>query len=333
VLRAFRGHPGTPDDHFPEDWLASTVRARKGAESRGPDEGLSFVTVNGETVPIARLAIDNPEYFPNNLTALPENDPSFGVLLKLLDSADRLHIQAHPNDDFVRARFNAPHGKTECWYILETRSPDAYVHLGFQRPPSPRDWKSMIQEQRIDDLLACFDRIRVKPGDCFLVPAGVPHAIGAGVFMVELQQPSDWVVRCEFTVGGHTLPEASRFMGLTLDECMPIFDFSGYDHDAFRKMPHILRSGEGFVEEQVVDAPAFFKMRRLRGAGPATFENPSPGVLIVTNGCGTLSCGNDTPRNCSRGETILLPASDETFHWNSSGDPWEFLIASPPTKP
>ena len=70
-----------------------------------------------------------------------------------------------------------------------------------------------------------FDRISVKPGDVLFIPGGVPHAIGAGIFMVEIMEPSDLVVRFEFERAGYTLPESARFMNRGLDFCLDIFDF------------------------------------------------------------------------------------------------------------
>ena len=83
----------------------------------------------------------------------------------------------------------------------------------------------MIREQRVDEMLACFEKIPVQPGDCYVVPAGTPHAIGAGVFMMELMEPTDWVVRCETTNAGLTLPPEACFMGLDLETCLEIFDY------------------------------------------------------------------------------------------------------------
>ncbi len=325
ALRAFRGAVGTADDHFPEDWLASTVRARNGAKSTGPDEGLSRVDWQGETCLLADLTGEAEEYFPGG------GAKGFGVLLKLLDSAERLHIQAHPNNAYVQKTFKGTAGKTECWYVISTRQEEAWVYLGLQRPPAPDEWRRMIEEQDITAMLGCFDRIPVKPGDCLMVPAGVPHAIGEGIFLMELQQPSDWVVRCEFTVGDYTLPHEARFMGLELAQCLEIFDFTAYAPDAWRQKPRELARSSGHVEEDLIQSKyaEYFRLRRLRGAGPAEFVCMEPAVLIVTVGAGTLSTPEGT-LSLQRGETVLLPSSPATLQWQPSAGAWEFLLAQPP---
>ena len=69
------------------------------------------------------------------------------------------------------------------------------------------------------------NRFPVQPGDCYVVPAGTPHAIGAGIFMMELQEPTDWVVRCETVNAGLALPPEACFMGLDLEACLDVFDY------------------------------------------------------------------------------------------------------------
>ena len=327
VLRRFRGAGDTEDDHFPEDWLASSVPARNGAESRGPDEGISRVRFGGEDKLFPDLLRANTAYGPSRGAG------SLGVLLKLLDSAERLHLQAHPDDAYVQARLGGTAGKTECWYILSTRRDDASIYLGFQRPPTAAAWRDMIAAQDTAAMLRCFDPIPVRPGDCYVVPAGVPHAIGAGVFMVELQQPSDWVVRCEFTVGGYTLPEPARFMGLTLDDCLGIFDYKAHLPAAFRQSPRLVARGDGYTQEEII-GPAFhryFRLHRVRGTGDATWECPGPAVAVFTRGEGRVTI-NGAAESARRGDTLLLPATATPATWANAAGEWEILLALPPSK-
>ncbi len=313
VLREFRGRPGGADDHFPEDWLASTVTARNGPYGRGRDEGISFVLWNGQKVPVATIL----------------EAPSLGVLIKLLDAAVRLQLQAHPSRQFVRRHLSGDAGKTECWYILSTRGP-AEVYLGFQRPPTRAAWKRLLQEQDVAGMLACFDPLLVQPGDCLVVPAGVPHAIGAGIFMVELQEPSDWVVRCEARNGELVLPEAERYMGLGLEACLEVFDYAAYPSArVFRQQPRVIADSGSFTEEQIIglEYEAFFRLRRLRGTGPARWKGGEVMVMIVTKGAGILS-GQPT----HRGQTWLLLAGADEWRWETVAGDWEILLAQPPRK-
>ena len=123
--------------------------------------------------------------------------------------------------------------RSEAYHVLATRDaapgePTGYIYAGFQRPPTPAQLRAWIETQDLAAIEGCFDRIPVRPGDTFLIPGGTPHALGAGVFMVEIQEPSDLVVRFEFSRAGHVLPEASRFMGRGLDLALRVFNFSRF---------------------------------------------------------------------------------------------------------
>src|SRR6185436_9066695 len=80
--------------------------------------------------------------------------------------------------------------------------------------------------QDIAAIEACFDKIMVRPGDTFIIPGGTPHALGAGLFLVEIQEPSDLVVRFEFERAGYVLPEAARFMNRDVDFALTVFNLA-----------------------------------------------------------------------------------------------------------
>ena len=148
-------------------------------------------------------------------------------MLKFLDSAIRLHIQCHPTIPFAQKHLNSNSGKTEAYVILSIRDEvkEPYIYMGFQNPPAKEDFKRMIEEQDTDAILSCFEKIPIKPGDVFMVPGGMPHAIGEGVFMIEIMEPTDFAVRIEFERGGYVLPEESRFMNRGIDFALSMFNF------------------------------------------------------------------------------------------------------------
>lgn len=214
------------DTHFPEDWIGSTTQAVN------PDrehivEGISHAVVGDETIRFDQLIALDPSYFLGE-----EHTKAFDfnpmLLVKFLDSSVRLHFQAHPSAEFAREHLNSNHGKAEGYYILDVRegTTDPYVYVGFQHPPSRSAFKKMIETQNISAIEACFEKVPVKAGDCLFIPGGSPHAIGEGILMVEIMEPSDWAVRFEFTKAGYTMPEEARFMKRDLDFCMDVFDLS-----------------------------------------------------------------------------------------------------------
>jgi mannose-6-phosphate isomerase len=333
VLRAFRGQPDTKDDHFPEDWLASTVLARNGENSRGAMEGLSRISdANGDLL-IEALKQRPKFWFGSDQAARP--DPlALGVLWKLLDSSVRLQFQAHPDAGFACRHLNSPAGKTEAWYILGTRG-EAYVYLGFQHPPTREAWARMIREQRVDEMLACFEKIRVQPGDCYVVPAGTPHAIGAGIFMMELMEPTDWVVRCETTNAGVTLAPEACFMGLDLETCLDVFDYRAYPlaevRRIFQQAPRDLVRTNVYSEQELTgpDYHEYFRLHRLSGHGDAGWPGGELMLLIVVSGEANLLCGGQR-RPVRAGQTWLLPGAAPSWNWTQPACDWEILLAKLP---
>jgi mannose-6-phosphate isomerase len=263
------------------------------------------------------------------------HDPlALGVLWKLLDSSVRLQFQAHPDAGFARRYLDSPAGKTECWYVLGTRG-EAYVYLGFQHPPSQEAWARMIREQRVGEMLACFEKVRVQPGDCYVVPAGTPHAIGAGVFMMELMEPTDWVVRCETTSAGFTLPPEACFMGLDLETCLEVFDYRAYSvaevRRTFQQALQDLVRTSGYCEQQLI-GPAYheyFRLHRLSGHGDASWPGGELILLVVVRGEADLLC--DGQRQPVRaGQTLLLPGAARSWNWSQPLGDWEILLAKLP---
>jgi mannose-6-phosphate isomerase len=334
VLRHFRGLPDDGDNQFPEDWLASTVQARNGLNAQHPQEGLSRLAESAGGHWLADLLSREPAAWlgPRLAQLPPEARPR--VLWKLLDASVRLQIQAHPDARFARRNLNSNAGKTECWYILSTRGP-AHVYLGFQHPPTRQAWADMIREQRVDDMLACFEPIPVQPGDCYVVPAGTPHAIGAGVFMMELQEPTDWVVRCETVNAGLTLPPEACFMGLDLEACLDVFDYRGCSVQDVRRLlqqpPRTTASTTGACEEELIGAAyhEYFRLHRLRGTADASWPGNELMLLLVLKGRGTITAGSERAV-VEAGQTWLLPGCIPHWQWHNAGNDWECLLAKLP---
>lgn len=206
--------------NYPEDWIASVVEAFNPNFEEVKNEGLSTFE-NGEVF---------KEYIEKNPDVLGEKT-DISILVKFLDAGERLVIQCHPTDDFAKEYFNSPYGKTECWYMVDT-TPDACVYLGFNETATRQKWEKAFQEQDKISMLSMLHKFSVKKGDCILVKGGVPHAIGAGCFMVELQQPTDLMVIPEKTTeSGMVLNERKLHGGLGFDKMFDCFEYNALSKD------------------------------------------------------------------------------------------------------
>ena len=235
TLDELAGKKEPRDSHFPEDWIASVTPADNPGSHRD-NEGISTVWVSGKEWLFSDLLAQDPVYFLGADQVERFGDKPM-VLVKLLDSAIRLQLQAHPTAEFARTHLDSKSGKAEAYYILGMREDveQGYVYLGFQRPPGREEFKRAVEAQDLATMESWFDRISVKPGDTLLIPGGVPHAIGEGIFMVEIMEPSDLVVRFEYQREGYSLPESARFMNRGLDFCLDIFDFDAKTESQVRR--------------------------------------------------------------------------------------------------
>jgi mannose-6-phosphate isomerase class I len=108
---------------------------------------------------------------------------STALLVKLLDAREPLSVQIHPSDHYAGLSAGES-GKPESWYVVE-RDPGAGFYLGFQRGTREADVRAALQEGASLEPLLRF--VAVEPGDFFVIDAGTPHAIGAGVTLIEPQ--------------------------------------------------------------------------------------------------------------------------------------------------
>ena len=111
---------------------------------------------------------------------------TFPLLIKFISAAQDLSIQVHP-DDAMAQRMKHPYGKTEMWYIVQA-APGASLVSGFSHTSSAEEYVSSLAD---GTLMNHLQRHQTQAGQCFFIPAGRIHSIGAGNFLVEIQQSSN----------------------------------------------------------------------------------------------------------------------------------------------
>jgi mannose-6-phosphate isomerase len=289
---ALRGAGNARLDHGPEDWVASTT-SRYGQ----PTDGLT--------------RLDDGQWLRDAVRANPENwlgrahSTSFGadpaVLVKLLDAGQRLPVHCHPSNDFARRHMNSHYGKTEAWIIVGTPDAGGSVHIGFQEDLPSSTVADWVAEQDTTAMLSALNTVTVQPGDTVFVPAGLPHAIGAGVFIVELQQPTDLSVTLEWK--DFLNDEAGGHLGFGYDVVLGCVDRSGWDASRLETIVRHTEDASPVTDLLGPDAAAFFRAQRVRGGASL---NPSFSVLVVLEGSGTLRTEQGA-FPVAKGDTYVLP--------------------------
>jgi mannose-6-phosphate isomerase len=301
AIDRFRGMPEA-DGRAPEDWVASTTTLWGESEA-----GLTRLD-DGRALRDA-VAADPEAWLGPAHAARFGADPA--LLVKLLDAGERLPVHCHPDRAFSRRHLDCPYGKTEAWVVVEARGAAPVVHLGFRFDVEAATLARWVAAQETGSLLGALHTVPVDPGDAVLVPAGLPHAIGEGVFVVELQEPTDLSVLLEwegFAVDG----AADGHLGLGYDVALACVDRTGWGAEALER----LRRAEAAAPEVrpgvrallPPEADPFFRAERL-GPRPEAALDESFSVVVVLAGEGRLATERGGDAALRRGETWLVPHS------------------------
>ncbi|MCL2167500.1 MAG: class I mannose-6-phosphate isomerase [Lentimicrobiaceae bacterium] len=123
-------------------------------------------------------------------TVFDKNGLGFPLLFKIIDAQEVLSVQVHPDDTLAQQRYEQ-NGKTEIWYVIHAEE-NAGIYVGFNKPVEKQEYIDAVQKKEIASILQHYP---VKNGDLFFIPAGTVHALGKGVCVAEIQQPSDITYR------------------------------------------------------------------------------------------------------------------------------------------
>jgi mannose-6-phosphate isomerase len=269
-IAAFRGFD-VESDHMPEEWLGA-VNTAFGATDRGLSR-LPDGTLVRDAVAAAPEAWLGPEHVRRH-----RDDP--GLLVKLLDAGQRLPVHFHPGRDFARRALGLAHGKTEAWIIVDAE-PGATVHAAFTRQVELDEIRDWIRTQDSRAMLSALHELPVGPGDAIFVPAGTPHAIGAGILMAELQEPTDLSILLEWD--GFELSEDDGHLGLGWSRALEALDRTAWEPERVAELRGRCVAGRSALPAA---ADPYFRAERLTGGSAL---DPGFAVVVGLAGQGALA--------------------------------------------
>jgi mannose-6-phosphate isomerase len=222
------------------------------------------------------------------------------LLIKLIDANDRLSVQVHPDDNYA-AVFEGGLGKNEMWYIMDAK-PGAKLIAGLKDGVTREGFAQAVKENRIEE---CLLQVDVKPGDVINIPAGLVHAIGAGIVIVEIQQASDTTYR---VYDYNRVDSKGQGRQLHLDKALEVINFD----DARRnvKCEGVNVRLNDACSKTVFLANRYFACERYAADG-IFYENCDGSkfyIFICLEGSGSVEAGN-VKVEFKAGETLFLPAS------------------------
>ena len=281
-------HLPQSDEPIGESWELSAMPGRESVVAEGEDKGMALSQIVSH---YGAELVGKDVYH--------RYGDRFPLLIKFIDARRNLSIQVHPDDQMAQLRHGCQ-GKTEMWYILNADE-NSLIRTGFNRQLSPDEFDGLLKDGSILDVV---NSATVKPGDVFFIPAGQIHCIGAGNFLVEIQESSDITYR--------------------------VWDYNRRDGDGNLRPLHVLEAREALDfsprEGRVVDRPSLgpgltrlvecpaFVVRHLAFDGDYTLENPGCHTfvtMVCIQGEATVQVEGMKPVTVRQGDTILVPAIAE----------------------
>ena len=313
------------DGSMPEEWIMSTITAR--GNNRPQDEGLSLIETEDGVFSLKELINSNKELFLGKAHA--EKFGTTGVLIKMLDSLERLTVQVHPDKQYAQSVFNSEFGKTESWYILDTREINgepSVVYMGFKENVTKEEWKNHFENQNIEGMLACLHKIKVNPGDAFMIYGGVPHAIGAGCFLMEVQEPTDYTMRVEKTTpNGLKIGPELIHQGVGEEKMLECFHYNNYSLvealNAWKIKPEVVERSNEYSLRTIFNEEHTncFGLNELILDGNYTYKNNSSFyVVVIYFGEVNISC-NEKTYEYQQGDEIFISAAISEISLTSNG--------------
>jgi mannose-6-phosphate isomerase len=326
----FRGiEPPQDSPNGSEAWIGSVTRAFN-APRENPCLGYSeTILPDGRRM----YLIDAIKLDPQAVLGqqhLQQHGTDLGMLIKYLDARKRYTLQAHPTRSFAKEMWGSAVGKEESWYVIGTRqdvSEPPYILLGFKEGITRAIFEDCYRRGDMQTLIEFCHKVPVRVGDVFHIGGGVPHALGEGCFVIEVQEPSELTV---VPIPQRTLFDR-MFAGVTDDSQLPWQDEKIYEEKLFgtfiydgcsyaenlarwKVTSRTLRAGIWGREELLLgsDHTAYFSFTRADVSGQVEVRMTGyPQVAIVMDGKGSFAF--------EEGEMSIQKADEFFLPWHIPG--------------
>jgi mannose-6-phosphate isomerase len=262
--------------------------------------------VNG---PLAGQTIDQViAEFGTAITGKHDYQPPLPLLIKILDAHDVLSVQVHPDLETCK-RTGKGEPKTECWYIIDAQ-PNAAIYKGLKPGTTKQQFAEAIENGTCADYLV---KVPVQVGECHFLPSGTCHAIGAGLLIAEIQQPSDTTYRV--FDWNRVDPATGQGRQLHIEDAL-----ESIHYDSSNDVLSVETTG------RLVDADEFKIDKGHQISSAEVLLEKQMKVLVILSGCGCIISEKTESVNFEMGDCLLIPAAFEgvmQFHKES-----EYLIAT-----
>ncbi|KAF4961809.1 hypothetical protein FSARC_10067 [Fusarium sarcochroum] len=311
LISDFRGVPHNGATHEPEDWVGSTTCCH------GCERSKLGMTVLPDGRLLKQVIDHDPEYWLG-AQHMGRYGTDTKLLVKMLHAGQRLPVHAHPHVSWAHKHLGVSHGKAEAWFMLTPGE----VYLGLKQDVSEVDLLDLVGRQDTETLLNLLHRVPVQPFEIVYVPPGTLHAIGEGILLIEVQEPSDLSILCEWK--GFDIDGAEKgHLGLGFPTALTAVNKQGWTSAQLSE--HFTRSlSIGSAMPHV--ASEYFDLQRVQVNGETeTFRGFA--IIFVGEGMVTLSTIAEQNMALNKGEVLVVPHGDGEFLFQGSGD---VVVIRPP---
>ena len=292
-----------------ESWEVSQVPGSVSVVANGPLKGRTLT----ELMQVAPEALLGKKIYKRFGLEFP-------LLVKFIDAEDDLSIQVHPGDALARTRHNS-FGKTEMWYVIDSK-PGSKLVSGFSKQIDADEYSRRIADNTIEEVLQAHE---AKAGDVFFLPAGRVHAIGAGLFIAEIQQSSNITYRL-YDYNRKDVHGNGRELHTELAK--DAIDYQLYDNLKTHYEPlendltplvscpyfytnriHLQADESGFETVQTEEGPRRVPMTETIEMDRSYDGFDSFVIYVCMKGEGQIQFGENDYLDIRQGETVLLPAA------------------------
>lgn len=287
---------------FAEAWVCSTH----------PD-GQSIIAGDlFSDMPLSDLLKIHPELLGSHPLQITGGKAELPILIKLIDAKKDLSVQVHPDDDYARKNEDGSFGKTEMWYILDSK-PDSELIYGFSKDVNADIVRSAVKN---DSITALLNHVKVHTNDLFYIEAGTVHAIGKGILLAEIQENSNLTYRL---YDYNRLDKEGKHRPLHIDKALDVARL--VSSAAPRQPMRVLKYSNGTASELLTRCKYFQVERMLLNtevrremANFQTGDN-SFHALLITDGCGVI-LGSDVNIPFFKGDCIFVPAESDILRFH-----------------
>ena len=317
LLDKWKGIPSDKETNMCEEWHMSVIEVQN-IDSK-PGDGLSQVKLpDGSYGTLRDIIASNPSAFLGE-EHVEKIGIEAGLGLRTGDSVVRLSLQAHPRPEDAKRFLNFPRGKSEAWYIVETRGEvngeKPYVRIGFKKGITKEKIRDMFFAEDVKGIEDSMHKILINKGDVILVNSGMPHAMGPGAMFLEVADACDFTFKLERMMPNGPLDDMEMHYGIGFDNMLDCIDYTTYTEEEIRalvlKTPTLVEATDSCEIYKLFgyESTSRFTMYKYVINGNHVME--STGLYkaaVAIYGDGTIKASDGYESKFNQGQGVFLPA-------------------------